>query len=956
MRFASVLVTAVLFVIPGAAAEDPADSAVFQRIFGVSRIVDAETVAAVLALPVGERLERDTDGDGVTDELWYLDTAKRHNITPLLVRVVDEDGDLAETGRGDLDSDCYYWDHNADGRIDVVTDYQDDDGDDDVDQMGIFYDKNWRDDKDDLTVWWSIDVGDDNRLWYDVNGNYYQQLSQWRTHFSGDELFYQFRLTAEDEKWVNVWEDPFAFYDPDGDECSERVVRISAKGGDIKNLRYSIDADDDAFGSYTHDYDFSITALPPENGLQIPAEESTTLVVRGIETLPVLTWESTGTFAQQAAWGKAMLTWDEVNSNTDGEVDRDPHERWEGILNHASKREDFVQVGGPPASRFNKRVEVTADRGENPPPLTLYYDETDRRFHLSGAAYGYLDIDYNFDGEVDAAYSWTDTDGDGILDQRAADLDADGTVEFTNTLSGSEDSKKYPLEFEALVPDYTQSLDAVLAYSQAFIDVATVALGELPADTQAIIDYYGGPLADYHPETELGHRIQNTPAGARFYTDLVRDRLFVHLESQYGQQLAWVGVSAAYLNGQYAEAAQALGELVDVVPKTGDAPYPLTIKGRTYTKRIAVDFVINDDRTPLYKGSRYGALTKDLKAQRSDFNPRNCVVVDGDYRLTWRVVPHQVDSFGFLGEQLFFIANVPAGEKKTYYIYYQSAGEYTPSYPALTNAVLDNPAYVAWESDAGAYRFYTGQFDFFGKHASRTIPRAERLIYPLVDVSYHTEQDWGIDALHVGKTSGLGGLTVSHGGKDYPVQSPAGEGHVEFEYKVLGSGPVRAGVAIKAKNVFPEAPEKVVELRCFTYAGRAESEIHVRLPEDLDNPSIAIGLMRLEEDAPFTVPGAKAIGTWGRQGDDIGEIGMAVITRRKKCKDVIELDHERRLKCDVSYGNADWTGAHFRYWIIGDWRRGMQYPIAPTAENWEQRVQRLTNEIEAFRDISLRVD
>src|SRR5690606_21714578 len=142
----------------------------------------------------------------------------------------------------------YCWDHNADGTFDVVTDYVDDDGDNDVDQMGIFYDKRWPDEKDDITVWWSVDIGDDNLLWFDVNGNYYQPLCQWRTHFGGDELFYQFRLTEDDDKWVNVWEDPFAFYDLDDDGSSEMVIRVSAIGDDVKNLRYSIDADDDAYG------------------------------------------------------------------------------------------------------------------------------------------------------------------------------------------------------------------------------------------------------------------------------------------------------------------------------------------------------------------------------------------------------------------------------------------------------------------------------------------------------------------------------------------------------------------------------------------------------------------------------------------------------------------------------------------------------------------------------------
>jgi len=30
-----------------------------------------------------------------------------------------------------------------------------------------------------------------------------------------------------------------------------------------------------------------------------------------------------------------------------------------------------------------------------------------------------------------------------------------------------------------------------------------------------------------------------------------------------------------------------------------------------------------------------------------------------------------------------------------------------------------------------------------------------------------------------------------------------------------------------------------------------------------------------------------------------------------------------------------------KYWLVGDWRRGRQYPIAPTAENWRRELRAL---------------
>ncbi len=981
----------LLFAAPLAAhAQDdavgsPKNTIVFERIFGKSRLIAPERIAEVKALPAGGKLALDTNGDGLTDEAWYLDTAYRHDKEIILVRAVDEDGDFDKTGRPDTDSDLYFFDWDADGYIDVVADYVDDDGDNDVDQMGLYYNKNWQDQKDDMTVWWAMDIGDDNLLWYDVNGTYYQPLCQWRTHFSGDELFYQFRLTVDDEKWVNVWEDPFAFYDPDGDQASEVVVRVSAVGEAVKNLRYSIDADDDAYGRDTHNYDFSVTALPPAEGLSSAAWHSESLTIRGVETLPLLPWSKTKEFGQQAKWGKAMLTWDEINSNTDEKPEQDPHERWEGILNAKSKHGDFEQVGGPPSSPFNKRVEVTAKPAS---PLALYFDEVDQRLHLLGAEYGYMDIDFNHDGVLDAAQTWKDEDGDGKLDTRAIDVNADGTIDIRQMLKPGD--KTYALEFEELPGVYKPAIEKALKDGQHFIDTATEALGSTPADAQAVIDYFSGPLADFHPETEIGQRIRNTPAGARFYVELLRDRLYMAAKAALSEKSGWHKVEQSYIAGDYDGAAKELAKVASLKRDPKAIP-PLTVKGRTYTKRVALEVTAPEvpGGPATYQDMPITVSVAEVRKRMNDFNPFQCALVEGERWVAWRFVPSQTDIWGHQGpeeEQIplpigevelgsewltgnnddatifhglksqsqvkrirssvdfSFIADLQAGETKSYYIYYHDGKIQPKEYPKLTNAVLDNPAYVAWESDAGAFRFYTGQFDFFGKQVQLK-PRADRLIYPLIDVDYHAEQDWGIDALHVGKTSGLGGLTIYLDGKEYPVQSPAGEGHVTFEHKVLGSGPVRAAVEIIASNVFPDQPEKKVNLRCFVYAHNAGTEINVQLPEGLDGATIAPGLMNLEEGVDGR--SGNVLSVWGRQGDDIGEIGLALALDPAVNPTVQQLDVERRAVCTPD-------GNNFRYWILGGWRRGAQYPASYGAENWQREAEAWARQITATVKVAVK--
>ncbi len=937
MRFRFLLCTVTLAPLLAHEALAQRDSRAFEQVFGMSRVLPAAQVERVLALEPGERLTVDTDNDGLADTLWYLDAAPRHTVSPLVVMVKDEDGDLETLGRGDRDSDCYFWDHGGDGFIDAVTDYQDDDGDGDVDQMGIFFDKNWDDAYDDLTVWWAFDIGDDNRLWFDVNGTYYQHLCQWRTHFSGDESFYQFRLRAGETRWLNVFEDPFAFYDVDGDDRSEMVIRICAVGHDVESLRYSIDADDDARGARTHNYDFSVTALPPVSGLRTPEALTETFTIRGMPTHPALRWADTPAFAQEAAWGKALLVWDAINSNTDGDPNRDPQERWEGLLNHATKTGDFPQVGGPACSPLNKRFEMSATPEA---PLSLYFSPEDQRFHLQGADYGYLDVDYNLDGTIDARYTWADTDEDGILDRRRADVDADGAWDFTHALT--TDDRRYALTFEEIAPAYTATLDTVLPASQRFIDTATAILGGMPAGARAVADFFSGPLRDYHRETELGIYIRESNAGARFYVDLVRDRLFVALAEARGNDAGWQAVHQAYLAGEFAAAADALQAGAPAARTRA-----LEHDGHRYTRRIPIEVTGR-----LGRAQDNWPITIDVAALRAaapDFNPRHCRIVDGAHWLSWRVLPHQVDDWATGdAEQLSFLADIPATGTATWYLYYEPEGASSPAFQPLTQAVLDTPAYVAWESDAGAYRFYTGQFDYFGKHVWRTLPRTERLIYPLVDVDYHREQPWGIDALKVGATSGLGGVTLLDGDLSYPVQAPAGEGDAQFRYRVLGSGPVRATVEAVATHVLPGAPEAEVVLRAFIYAKRAESMVEVQLPPAHKGLAVAPGLLHVSEAGVRTIPGAGVMADWGWHGDEIGEIGVGVVVPPAQVRSVVRNASEARLVCAPADGHTQ-----LRYWILGDWRRGMQYPVSPGPDEWLAQLETLAHALNTSPDIHI---
>ena len=160
----------------------------FEWVFGDLVKLDQAMVEKVRNDTHGKRHYVDRDGDGKPEEVWYIDIAPRHNADkrPLLVRVIDMNGNLRMGEEPDYAGYLYVADWNANGSVDAVISYEDLDGDGDLDQMGMFYyDGNYGG----LRVWWGRDDGDDNLLWYDVDYFYYQEPCQNFTHFGGDESF-----------------------------------------------------------------------------------------------------------------------------------------------------------------------------------------------------------------------------------------------------------------------------------------------------------------------------------------------------------------------------------------------------------------------------------------------------------------------------------------------------------------------------------------------------------------------------------------------------------------------------------------------------------------------------------------------------------------------------------------------------------------------------------------------
>jgi len=251
--------------------------------------------------------------------------------------------------------------------------------------------------------------------------------------------------------------------------------------------------------------------------------------------------------------------------------------------------------------------------------------------------------------------------------------------------------------------------------------------------------------------------------------------------------------------------------------------------------------------------------------------------------------------------------------------------------PEKTHVAWNNqwlPPNWGWESEKAAFRFYLGHFDLFGKHSD-----LDTLIMPKIaeGKSYHLDQNaWGMDILHVGATSGCGGVVLYVNGVAYPVRNEAETANLSFTGRLVSETPDKVTLEFTAKGVGPEKAPYTLTLRPSGLAGHLESPVEVVAEGGApgDKIELGIGMVRLPEETYFSDQVSGVIGSWGFQDPEIGWIGMGItfpIDRFIRFDDQ-PAEHRVVLRCE--------PGIPMVYYIRGDWLRGHQFSCCPSAQDW----------------------
>lgn len=430
--------------------------------------------------PVGYQVEYiDLNGDGKPDAIKSVTV----NDTPILW--LDDDGNMKEGDiEGDMINDCLLIDRNKDGiyggQGDLIIDWVDTDDDGKADmQIVIEYPKKntgevWpnghymimRDlDKDNIFNY--INWNDFSLRCWDKNG-----VCDFYEDYSGQTMFMKIHTSTYDIKDLRLnWENPFLFYDEDGDGLTEMAIRFvdSPKikdrskpsnsyvnrqlEGRIDWVSMAVDLDNDNAPGNEFDFDFTI-------GFQGKGFDYTDQVhkVNNLRGMPEADKffmdpryrQLTEFLYPDHKSAKEMIfkrgEWSRVNFVYDEDDDCG---RWERVEFYDPL--DPFKIGWKNGGiDNNKQSDAAGDRGEwdmdNSGKGKLYVGKFDGRLHLYGAEWGCWRIDQNANYYQGWDRMWmgmdrqpgkfgtvkyTDKDDNGFFDYIEYDLDGDKKFEIT---------------------------------------------------------------------------------------------------------------------------------------------------------------------------------------------------------------------------------------------------------------------------------------------------------------------------------------------------------------------------------------------------------------------------------------------------------------------------------------------------------------------------------------------
>ncbi len=444
-----------------------------------------------------ERLDFDKDGD--PDAIRYT----IHGGIPVMW--VDDDDDMkANDWEGDIDNDCVLIDRDKDGTFagpwDFSVDYGDENGDGVADvqlvvgngDSAVRNEWDWAAD-----IMWFIDDGEQDANFAYVDWNKID-LKCWEHYghanfyadYHGQTTFTKMNVSSfRMHDFRYSWENPFYFFDMDGDTHSEMAIRLEDTpvfknkpegiNGRVDNSLFkdldeaidvtfigvldkgyiSFDLDNDNAPSNEFDFDMSLQ-FNGEHGYDYNHMKQPFSSIDGLKAADTFMFDSRWRHLSELVYPTRDASWDILFKEGNWEAcwfvfdEDDDCARWERV-ELLQPKELFITGMRNEGLDHNPQADEIGDRGEfdldNSGKGNLYIAPFDGRMHLYGAEWGAWRIDqdaYSYQGygglydrsgyvrsQLKAprfgTVKYSDTDGNGFIDLLEYDLNGDTLFEHT---------------------------------------------------------------------------------------------------------------------------------------------------------------------------------------------------------------------------------------------------------------------------------------------------------------------------------------------------------------------------------------------------------------------------------------------------------------------------------------------------------------------------------------------
>ena len=205
-------------------------------------------------------------------------------------------------------------------------------------------------------------------------------------------------------------------------------------------------------------------------------------------------------------------------------------------------------------------------------------------------------------------------------------------------------------------------------------------------------------------------------------------------------------------------------------------------------------------------------------------------------------------------------------------------------------AILGDKITAGWESGVIGYRTYWGKIDVFGKADGRL----HLSDFNKPGLNYHKSLGWGMDILHLGATSGVGGLNFWHQGKKFQAQwSKPRDPYMPLQHRVVAAGPAHAAIEIVVEGWTTPLGTLDITRRLVIKRGQRHTVERLTVRSDsAGKVEFGPGLTVFERGEMRCSAQQGYVSAWGDQGIGAGLVGIAVVFDPALCKQIERVGNE----------------------------------------------------------------